>query len=360
VNSSLTAFLCSTYSDLADEREAVLDAIRKLQIQHDAMEFFGARTHQPIETCLEEVRRSDVLVVVVGHRYGSLVPERGVSFSEAEYTEGHRLGKPCLVYLRDENVPVLPRHVERDPEKVRLLEAFKERLLKRHTVALFTDANDLAVRVAADLGKTAHSLQEAARIESESPGLAGPPAVAEITTLVADALERGVEGQALVSAVRRALRALLEARGQRRPTLFFSYSHADQETARALASRVQDRGLDVWIDVDRVAAGASIVAEVTRGLDAADCLVVLLSRASLQSRWVMEELNIVVARRLSNRAGAVVLPVLLEDVEVPAVLRDVKYLDLRDRDVARGAEELVSAVHHHVGREATGGVDEET
>ena len=62
----LTVFLCSTYADLAEERERVLDAIRRLQLQHDSMEFFGARANIPIETCLAEVRRSDVLVVVVG------------------------------------------------------------------------------------------------------------------------------------------------------------------------------------------------------------------------------------------------------------------------------------------------------
>ena len=109
---SLTVFVCSTYADLIEEREAVLQVIRKLQHQHDSMEFFGARTDLPIETCLEEVRRSDVLVVIVGHRYGSLVPEMGISFSEAEYREGHSLGKPCLVYLRDENVPILPTYLE--------------------------------------------------------------------------------------------------------------------------------------------------------------------------------------------------------------------------------------------------------
>src|SRR5438477_3172182 len=118
----LTVFLCSTYADLAEERERVLDAVRRLQLQHDSMEFFGARANLPIETCLAEVRRSDVLVVVVGHRYGSLVPELGVSFSEAEYREGQRLGKPCLVYLRDENAPVLPKYFERDPDKLRLLD----------------------------------------------------------------------------------------------------------------------------------------------------------------------------------------------------------------------------------------------
>src|SRR5687768_16782808 len=123
---NLTVFLCSTYADLNEERQNVLDAIRRLQLKHDSMEFFGARPGLPIETCLAEVRRSDVLVVIVGHRYGSIVSDLGISFSEAEYREGHRLEKPCLVYLRDDNVPVLLKHVERNPDNLRLLEQWKE------------------------------------------------------------------------------------------------------------------------------------------------------------------------------------------------------------------------------------------
>ena len=154
MNTSLTVFVCSTYADLSDEREAVLDAIRRLQLQHDSMEFFGARANQPIATCLKEVRRSNILVVIVGHRYGSLVPEMGISFSEAEYAEGYALQKPCLVYMRDENVPILPKHMERGPGKLQLLEKWKQTLQERHTVATFQDSNDIAVQVAADLSHT--------------------------------------------------------------------------------------------------------------------------------------------------------------------------------------------------------------
>ena len=93
-----------------------MDAVRRLQLQHDSMEFFGARSGQPLETCLAEVRRSDILVVIVGHRYGTVVPEKGISFSEAEYEEGRRVHNPCLVYIRDDNVPILPAIPARSPE----------------------------------------------------------------------------------------------------------------------------------------------------------------------------------------------------------------------------------------------------
>lgn len=158
---SLSVFLCSTFVDLAQERQRVLEAIRLLQLQHDSMEFFGARPGSPLETCLEEVRKSDVLVILVGHRYGSLVPDLPLSFPEAEYEEGFSLGKHCLAYLVDENVPVLPRNMEQDAEGIRRLQRWKEVLQRRHTVARFSNSADLAVRVTADLAREVQKFETA-------------------------------------------------------------------------------------------------------------------------------------------------------------------------------------------------------
>ena len=65
-------FVCSTFDDLEQEREAVLDAIRRVQQRHNAMEFFRAQPEQPIKVCLDQVGKSDLLVVIVGLKYGSL------------------------------------------------------------------------------------------------------------------------------------------------------------------------------------------------------------------------------------------------------------------------------------------------
>jgi Domain of unknown function (DUF4062) len=88
------------------------------------MEYFGARDSRPLEVCQEEVRQSDLLVVIVGHRYGTIAPGHEVSFSEAEYRLGVELGKPCYVFIASDEVPVPPRDTEQDPEKLRKLQAW--------------------------------------------------------------------------------------------------------------------------------------------------------------------------------------------------------------------------------------------
>lgn len=155
-------FLCSTYSDLVDEREAVLDVIRRLQHVHDSMEFFGARPDCPLDTCLAEVRASDIVLVIVGHRYGTLVPGHKKSYIDLEYEEAWRTEKPCLVYFRSDDVPILPSSMEKNPSGIGALDALKKRLLERHTVAAFRHLSDLAGAVAADLSRTVSFIEQQA------------------------------------------------------------------------------------------------------------------------------------------------------------------------------------------------------
>src|SRR5271166_5276804 len=176
MSASFTVFVCSTFGDLVEEREGVLDAIRRVQQRHNAMEFFGARAGRPIEICLDEVRKSDLLVVIVGLKYGSLPPGLGISYSQAEYEEGARLGKPCLVYVRDDDVPILPKYVERDPDKLRLLDAWKQTLNTKHTVAKFENWPRLAVQVAADIGHFLLERQFGARLTETAEAKGVPEA----------------------------------------------------------------------------------------------------------------------------------------------------------------------------------------
>jgi tetratricopeptide (TPR) repeat protein len=63
-----------------------------------------------------------------------------------------RLEKDCLVYLRDDDVPILPKFVEQDADKIKLLRTWKDALNANHTVAKFESWPKLAVQVAADIG----------------------------------------------------------------------------------------------------------------------------------------------------------------------------------------------------------------
>ena len=152
MNSPIRIFVCGTYKDLSEERGRVLDALQRLQLPSRSMELFGARPERPIETCLTEVRKSDVLVVIVDDLYGTLVPGRQISYSEAEYQEAYSLKKPCLVYIRKDSAEKV--HLDKEDLKMAgFLGKWKSTLRDRHTVYPFQDGNDLALQVLADLHK---------------------------------------------------------------------------------------------------------------------------------------------------------------------------------------------------------------
>lgn len=148
---NLRIFVSSTSEDLENERLRVMEAIDRLDIKRVAMEYFGADHRKPIDVCLERVRNANLYVGIVGHRYGSIVPNKGKSYTHIEYEEARRIGLPCLIYRRSDKVPVLPQLIEKNPESMAKLTNFKDTLLREQTVCNFDDVIDLVIKIMADL-----------------------------------------------------------------------------------------------------------------------------------------------------------------------------------------------------------------
>jgi len=142
----------STSLDLQRERQAVEEALHRMRTaSFSGMEYFGSRPETPKEVCLEEVSRSDVYIGIFAHRYGYIDPESGLSMTELEYRKARECNIPCLIYMMDESVPVLPAHIEQEPEAVAKLKALRQDLLSKHVVSFFTNPDNLAMQFVADL-----------------------------------------------------------------------------------------------------------------------------------------------------------------------------------------------------------------
>jgi hypothetical protein len=308
------------------------------------MEFFGARADEPIETCLAEVRKSDILVVIVGHQYGSLVPKKSISYSEAEYCEGFRLGKTCLVYMRGDNVPIPPMYMECDPDKLRLLKKWKATLQDRHTVVFFE--NDLAVKVTEDISRVIKDLEEGARTaQAETPIHLHE----EVKTLVVNAINKGVGEELLLSSIRQAVSTVVSEMEHVKATVFLSYATSDRHVVCAVANRLQATGIRVWFDETSLNLGDNWVREIGRGLDTADFIVFFISPNSVSSSWALKEIQFAMYRKVSGSRGARILPILLEHAEVPPLLRDIQWLDMTDGDIEKAVKQLVKTIHHFQG-----------
>lgn len=141
----------STFTDLQPYREAVRQALHKLEGVVRGMEYFGSLPDTPKDECLRIVRSCRVYVGIFAMRYGSVDPTAGKSLTQLEYEEAQRIGLPSLIYLlNEERQPVLPSHIEFG-EGAEKLKHFKAVLRQRHVVSTFTTPDDLVARITRDL-----------------------------------------------------------------------------------------------------------------------------------------------------------------------------------------------------------------
>lgn len=99
----MKVFLSSTFLDLQAEREVVLRALRQKRMSTLATEDFLATPTTTSQTALDNLRNSDVMILVVGFKAGSLLSDgSGRTYTWDEYEELLRLGREALVFLKTE------------------------------------------------------------------------------------------------------------------------------------------------------------------------------------------------------------------------------------------------------------------
>ncbi len=109
--------------------------------------------------------------------------------------------------------------------------------------------------------------------------------------------------------------------------VFLSHSTRDKPTALKLASKLELNGIEVWFDSWNIRVGDSITQEIQQGLGRADFVIVLLSKASVKSGWVEKEWQSRIGTEATLKR-TIILPVLVEQCEIPVLLQDKKYADL--------------------------------
>lgn len=124
--------------------------------------------------------------------------------------------------------------------------------------------------------------------------------------------------------------------------LFLCHASADKPFVRQVRNDLANAGHSIWMDEFEIAVGDSIVQKINQATATADALILFVSQASAASDWVAREWNSALARMLSG-ASVRVLPAMIEECEVPAILADIKYADFRE-SYSRGLADLLSAL----------------
>lgn len=123
--------------------------------------------------------------------------------------------------------------------------------------------------------------------------------------------------------------------------VFLSYASEDIDRVRDLVDELEAQGWSVWWD-RALKPGETWPSVIERQLKRARCVVVAWSKAAVRSPWVRMEAN-------KARERGVLVPLLLEDVQIPPEFGVVQAVDLqRDRTV--GCAALIEGVRSKLRR----------
>jgi hypothetical protein len=100
-------------------------------------------------------------------------------------------------------------------------------------------------------------------------------------------------------------------------------SHASEHKDRFVldfAANRRAKGIDVWLDKWEMLPGDSLVDKIfEEGIKNAHAVIVVLSRNSVPKRWVREELNAGMVKRINEKSK--LIPVVIDDCEIPECLK---------------------------------------
>jgi hypothetical protein len=124
---------------------------------------------------------------------------------------------------------------------------------------------------------------------------------------------------------------------------FISYSRKDKEFALELARALKSAGHFVWLDQLDIPTGARWDDEVEKALRECDIFLIVMTAASISSENVKDEIGYAIDHRKR------IIPVLLEECDVPLRLRRFQYVDFTklkfDEGVKRAKQLLESSLN---------------
>lgn len=125
--------------------------------------------------------------------------------------------------------------------------------------------------------------------------------------------------------------------------LFVSHSSRDKEFAKQLARDLRELGHDPWFDEWEIKVGDCIPSQIEHGISEAEYVVVVLSKHAVASGWVDKEWKTKYWDEIETKQ-TLVLPVLLENCDIPVLLKTKCYADFR-RNYGIGLVKLVAAIN---------------
>lgn len=155
IRKRLQVFVSSTFSDLREERQAAVEAILAAGHIPAGMELFAAGDESQMEVIKQWIDESDVYLLILGGRYGSIDPKSGKSYTQLEYEYALSKGKPlfaCVIKDSALDVRVKKHGMEMLDKHRKEWDAFRE-LVQSKLVEFWEDSKDIKIAIANKLSQ---------------------------------------------------------------------------------------------------------------------------------------------------------------------------------------------------------------
>ncbi len=143
-------FISSTYEDLKDERDEVIKAILEMGHIPVGMEMFSAADEEQWKLISRQIDQTDYYVVIVAHRYGSVIGKK--SYTEKEYDYAVKQKIPVLGFIIKNSAPWPRDKTESDSNKAECLNQFKQKVALK-PVGFWSTKEELGGQVSRSLIK---------------------------------------------------------------------------------------------------------------------------------------------------------------------------------------------------------------
>ena len=144
-------FVSSTFKDLLESRQEVMQALLELDCIPAGMELFPAADDDQWTLIKRVIDDCDYYIVIIAGRYGSMGPE-GKSFTQLEYEYAVETGKPVIAFLHKNPGKLAAEDSEKDRETIDKLQAFRA-LAEQKMVKYWTTPADLGSAVSRSIIK---------------------------------------------------------------------------------------------------------------------------------------------------------------------------------------------------------------
>jgi hypothetical protein len=146
-------FVSSTYADLKEERQKVLQTLMEMDCIPSGMEMFPASDEEQWEFIKKVIDDCDYYLLIIGGRYGS-ISDDGISYTEKEYKYAVEKGIKVIAFLHEKPEEIAVSKSDVDPDLVEKLKIFRDKVATGRLVKFWNSAAELPGLVALSLTKT--------------------------------------------------------------------------------------------------------------------------------------------------------------------------------------------------------------